>query len=171
MEIRTERLRFAPHGPETVAPMHEIASDFDVVRMTPSWPWHADRAFTESRCGIIAEETGFVGAIWRGDRVIGGMGVIAGEMGYFLHREAWGKGYATEMAQAVIARAFDRYDWEEITAAAWVDNPASVRVLQKLGFENRPDSVEECAARGERVLARNFALTRVRYESLRNRAA
>jgi len=171
MEIRAERRRFAPHGPETVAPMHEIVSDFDVVRMTSSWPWPADRAFTESRCRVIAEVEGFVGAIWCGDRVIGGMGVIAGEMGYFLHRDAWGEGYATEMAAAVIARSFATYDWSEITAVAWVDNPASVRVLQKLGFENRPDSVEDCAARGEKVLARNFALTRARYESLRNRAA
>lgn len=171
MEIWTERLRFAPHGPETVAPMHEIASDFDVVRMTSSRPWPADLAFTESRCRVIPKEDGIVGAIWCGDRVIGGMAVHSHGLGYFLHRSAWGQGYATEMAAAVIAGAFARYDWDEITAAAWVDNPASVRVLQKLGFENRPDSVEDCAARGQRVLARNFVLTRARYDSLRNAAA
>src|SRR5690606_6266556 len=80
-------------------------------------------------------------------------------MGYWIARAHWGHGYASEAGRAVIdvARALGH---KRLTAGHYVDNPASARVLRKIGFretgEVRPTF---CRARGgELVLARRYAL-------------
>jgi RimJ/RimL family protein N-acetyltransferase len=81
-----------------------------------------------------------------GARVIGCAGLAPGdsgttELGYWITRSHWGRGLATEAARAVlsVARALG-HDW--IEAGHFLDNPASGRVLRKLGFaatgEHRP---------------------------------
>lgn len=169
-EIRTARLALRLHGPHTVDAMHAIVADWDVARMTGSFPWPADRAFTARRCEPFDLTQGVVGAVWLGETVIGGMGCNAKGFGYMFHRDHWGQGYATEMGRALIGHCFASYDWPEIAAAVWFDNPASARVLQKLGFEPRPDSHDPCAARGRKTLSRNFCLTRARHDALCNDA-
>ena len=73
-----------------------------------------------------------------GTRLIGGMGVGAfreepHELGYWITPDAWGRGYATEAAGAVL-RAARAAGVRRVTAGHFVDNPASGRVLRKLGF-------------------------------------
>ena len=55
------------------------------------------------------------------------------ELGYWIGRRHWGQGYATEAGRAVIdiARMLGH---ERLVASHFVDNPASGRVLRKLGF-------------------------------------
>lgn len=57
------------------------------------------------------------------------------EIGYGLRQEAWGKGYATEAAEAAIAWAFSQPGVYDVTAETDPGNAASQRVLQKLGFQ------------------------------------
>ncbi|MBX6764645.1 MAG: GNAT family N-acetyltransferase [Rubrobacteraceae bacterium] len=61
------------------------------------------------------------------------------ELGYRLKRSAWGKGYATEGARALVEKGFTELGVEHVVAIALVENPASVRVMQKTGlrFERR----------------------------------
>jgi RimJ/RimL family protein N-acetyltransferase len=56
------------------------------------------------------------------------------ELGYWIARPFWGRGYATEAASALIgiARALRL---ETLEGSHFLDNPASARVLEKLGFE------------------------------------
>ncbi len=56
------------------------------------------------------------------------------ELGYRLCRDAWGKGYATEAAEALLAAAYCRTDVDRIMACVHPGNAASLRVLKKLGF-------------------------------------
>ena len=56
------------------------------------------------------------------------------ELGYWVGRDARGRGVATEAARAVVAFAFDTLGAREITAGHFADNPASGRVLEKIGF-------------------------------------
>lgn len=56
------------------------------------------------------------------------------ELGFHLRREAWGSGYASEAARAVVRYAFDVLDSQELFAGHHPDNAASRRVLAKLGF-------------------------------------
>ena len=58
----------------------------------------------------------------------------AAELGYWLSPAHWGRGIVTEAALAVVCYGFDRLDLPCITSGFFLDNPASGRVLQKLGF-------------------------------------
>lgn len=56
------------------------------------------------------------------------------ELGYRLRREAWGHGYATEGARALVRRAFLVHDACRVVAHALAANRASLRVLEKAGL-------------------------------------
>ncbi|MDV2993595.1 MAG: hypothetical protein N4J56_003249 [Chroococcidiopsis sp. SAG 2025] len=56
-------------------------------------------------------------------------------IGYFLKRSAWGKGYATEGAQALIRFGFTELGVRRVVATALVSNQASVRVMEKVGLQ------------------------------------
>lgn len=55
------------------------------------------------------------------------------EIGYVFHRDAWGRGYATEAGVAVIDWAFANLGWDEIIHCISPDNAASKKVAQRLG--------------------------------------
>ncbi len=57
-----------------------------------------------------------------------------GELGFWIGREHWGRGYGTEAAGRMMAFARDALGVTRMTATAAVGNPASRRVLEKLGF-------------------------------------
>ncbi|MFE4533570.1 GNAT family N-acetyltransferase [Streptomyces scopuliridis] len=71
------------------------------------------------------------------------------ELGYRLHRSAWGHGYATEGARALVRAAFTGLGTERVTAQTMTVNTASRRVLEKAGlsyvrtfFEEWPETIE-----------------------------
>lgn len=57
------------------------------------------------------------------------------DLGYWLGVAYWNKGYATEAARAMAGHAFDVLGLKELGAAFHKSNPASGRVLEKVGFE------------------------------------
>ena len=59
------------------------------------------------------------------------------ELGYRLKKKYWGKGYATEVAQALIAKAFLEPEVQEIYAITMKDNLASRKVMEKCGMTFR----------------------------------
>ncbi len=56
------------------------------------------------------------------------------ELGFYLARCDWGKGYATEAARACVEYAFHTLAADRIVASTYPDNTASIRVLEKTGF-------------------------------------
>lgn len=56
------------------------------------------------------------------------------EIGYWIGRPFWGQGYATEAARAVMTYGFDVLGYHRLYAMAFSRNPASSRVLEKLGM-------------------------------------
>jgi len=63
-------------------------------------------------------------------------GVKTAELGYRLRREAWGNGYASEGAQALVAEAFGRLGFGRVRAQTMSINLGSRRVLEKAGFRH-----------------------------------
>jgi RimJ/RimL family protein N-acetyltransferase len=55
--------------------------------------------------------------------------------------DAWGRGYATEAGRAVRDGAFERLELESIVAVHHPSNPASARVMEKLGMAFERDVV------------------------------
>jgi len=59
------------------------------------------------------------------------------EIGYFLKRSAWGKGYATEACRRLLQLAFEKSPLTEVVATFEAKNTASRNVLRKAGFVDR----------------------------------
>ena len=75
----------------------------------------------------------------RGGRLIGSCDLALGgrrtaDLGYMLARRHWGYGYATELARALVAAAFESLPVERVLAIVEVDNERSRRVLQNAGL-------------------------------------
>ena len=79
------------------------------------------------------------------------------EFGYWLARNHWGQGYASEAAGLALGWAADK-GVRAAVAGHFVDNPASGRVLEKAGFLYTGDvKPRPCVARGEPQLTRIMA--------------
>jgi ribosomal-protein-alanine N-acetyltransferase len=64
------------------------------------------------------------------------------ELLYGFAEHLWGRGYAMEVAQAVIAHGFESLDMASVQASTDAANAASIRVLEKLGFcQTKRDTV------------------------------
>ena len=59
------------------------------------------------------------------------------ELGYWIGRPYWGRGFATEAALAAVAFAFERTDVDRVVALPLADNAPSRRVLEKAGLRLR----------------------------------
>lgn len=99
-------------------------------------------------------------------RVIGAQGIAAkdfpvtrtGETGSWLGREFQGRGLGTAMRRAFCELLFDHLGFEEITSAAFLDNPASLGVSRKVGYQ--PTVVHRLKRReGELALNQGLVLT------------
>ncbi|MDT6988399.1 GNAT family N-acetyltransferase [Streptomyces lusitanus] len=80
------------------------------------------------------EFIGFAGL----DRVDDGMPFSGVEIGWRLARTAWGKGYATEAALAVLAYGFDTLELSEILAVTTSTNMRSQAVMRRIGMTRDP---------------------------------
>ena len=102
-------------------------------------------------------------ALWEGE-VVGVQGVATqdfltfryGETGSWLGRRFQGRGIGTAARQALCALLFDHLDFEFITSAAFTDNPASLRVSEKLGY--RDNGISWSKPRGTRAVTLRLLL-------------
>lgn len=150
--IKTERLTLRRAHPDDLEAMHLLVSDFEVSKMTASWPSPPDRGFTATRCQPMDPAKGMAGPVFAGGEMVGMMGVHDDPkgpgLGYAFRRDHWGKGYATEIGRALIAHTWATYDWPSLRGCVFDDNAGSSRVLEKLGFKFSEQSEGPCKARG-----------------------
>jgi RimJ/RimL family protein N-acetyltransferase len=84
-------------------------------------------------------------------------------LGYVLAPEYWGKGYATEAVEAMVAAAFKLTDIVEINASVRVENPASRRVLEKVGLTFVSSGPQGAPARGGLVVCDRLQIKRAQW--------
>ena len=72
-----------------------------------------------------------------------------GEIGYVLHPDFWGKGYAVEAASCVMDFGFETLGLHRIEARFMKGNDASLRVMEKLGMSFEGYHVDEIFVKGE----------------------
>lgn len=141
MFFRSERLFLRPGWPEDWEEVLAAIADEGVVRnlARAPWPYMAEdaQAFVSRPQDPLFPRFLITLPGACGARLIGGAGIQdAGRevaLGYWIAREHWGQGYATEAARALVclARALGH---RRLVADHFVDNPASGRVLRKAGF-------------------------------------
>ncbi|MBA4051500.1 MAG: GNAT family N-acetyltransferase [Erythrobacter sp.] len=135
---RSERLFLRPAFPEDCGAILAGIGEEAIVRnlARAPWPYSLDDARAFAAMPQDMRLPHFLVTL-PGVGVIGsaGMGEHEGqpELGYWIARQHWGRGYATEAAGAVlkIARALGH---RRVVAGHFVDNPASGKVLRKIGF-------------------------------------
>lgn len=167
---RSERLLLRPIWPEDWQAVFAGIADEGVVRnlARAPWPYGEDdaRAFTQRV--IEPAFPRFLIARAEDAQIVGCIGIdrldeddrpnaFAVEMGYWIARPFWGQGFATEAGEAVL-RIARTLGYREIVASHFTDNPASGRVLEKLGFEPTGRVVKRhSCARGEEADTIEFA--------------
>jgi ribosomal-protein-alanine N-acetyltransferase len=159
-DIRTVRLRWRWPHEDDFAALHQMVSDYDVVKWTSSWPYPADSALTRQRCKPMDAADGFSGPVFLGDTLIGSLVCANGEFGYMFAQDHWGQGYATEIGRAAVSRAFEVLSWDRITARTSQENAGSARVLVKLGFSRIGTGQCGSIAQGREVASFEYELTR-----------
>jgi RimJ/RimL family protein N-acetyltransferase len=71
------------------------------------------------------------------------------EVGWRLHPDHWGRGYATEGARAALGQAFETLQLSEVCSAPQSINPPSARVAERVGMEyERTATLAAIDARG-----------------------
>lgn len=79
---------------------------------------------------VEGEPVGGVGATRQED-----LSRLTAEFGYWLGQEHWGRGIATDAARLMVDYTFATFDYARLEAGVLEWNPASCRVLEKIGFE------------------------------------
>ena len=87
---------------------------------------------------------------------------------YCFDEPAWGHGYATEAARALLQWAFDTLDLNRVQAETDTRNLASARVLEKLGFVREGTLREDCVVSGEVSDSWVFGLLRREWQPIRD---
>ena len=108
--------------------------------MVPDLPDHEAEMKLFSRLRELSErDERYVFGIFLGEKLIGMLNdtEINGKMievGYAIHPDYWGNGYAAEALSAVIPHLFS-VGFDEVIAGAFECNPASLRVMEKSGMK------------------------------------
>jgi [ribosomal protein S5]-alanine N-acetyltransferase len=144
--LTTERLILRPFEPADAPAVRTLAGTREIADTTLHVPhpypegaaeqWiatHATRftAGTLATYAIVGHES---------SEVVGAVGLAIepqhalAELGYWVGVPFWGRGYATEAARALVSFGFNAYQLHRVQARHMVRNPASGRVMQKLGM-------------------------------------
>lgn len=141
--LTAQRLALRPPALDDAPTLAQLANDYDVAKMTARMPYPyalsdaqgfvqrtlqgADpsaRAFVIEAEGAPAGLLGFY--VEQGQRLP--------EVGYWLGRPYWGRGYATEALERALVWASDEWGRRAVRTGHFDDNDASGRVLTKAGF-------------------------------------
>jgi RimJ/RimL family protein N-acetyltransferase len=141
--IETERLVLRPIGLADIDEFAALNADPEVTRFVRS----LDRSQAEERLELAEQEWAqrghgmFVVRDRASSRFLGRVGLRywpqfeETEVGWALHRDAWGQGYATEAGHACIEWGFGQLTVPYLTAMIQPANVASIQVARRLGLE------------------------------------
>lgn len=165
MFIRTERLFLRPAWAEDAGELTRAIAQEPVVRMLARVPWpyreeHAQAWIEASRSAALPDL--LVTLPEAGGRIVGACGLHdedgRTEVGYWIAPEHWNRGYATEALGGVLSLA-RTLGHQRLVGRHAADNPASGRVLRKVGF--RPTGRARAfhsLGRGAKLEAPEYAL-------------
>jgi RimJ/RimL family protein N-acetyltransferase len=169
MRMRSPRLSYRPIDPRDAGRITALAGDWDVARMTSRIPHPYSLVDADLWIASIGSDEYVRGEL------IGAVGYIGGdpgqaEIGYWIGKPWWGNGYATEAAGALMDYCFSEAGFRRLTCGHFADNPASARVIAKLGFRRIGNGAQWCEARKSEVPTVRYARRRPLISNWRNGA-
>ena len=161
--IRTERLVLRPFGPEDFDALLAIHSDERVVRWLYNDARNAEEVATllerKIRGASVSDEGEWLSAAATDSRsgtLVADVVLLwesrehhAGEIGFIVHPDEQGNGYATEAARALLPFAFDTLGIHRLIGRTEARNVGSARVLEKLKMRREAHFVENEWVKGE----------------------
>lgn len=155
-ELVTPRLHLRCPVEADASAIIAIAGDWDVARRLGRIPHpytQADFRFFIER--VVQSEPTWAIVVKESAELVGVIGLVphgesrSAELGYYVGQPYWGQGLATEAAEAIVRMALEVNGYAKLTSAYHADNPASGRVLAKLGFKPVGRSSRPCLAEGK----------------------
>jgi RimJ/RimL family protein N-acetyltransferase len=153
--IDTARLTLRAFTLDDVAAVHAIHSRDDIAR----WLYWDARDEDEVRAVIESHlakppESGVVLAVELDGELIGHANLAVGEhrqgeIGFVIHPDHQGRGYATEAAEAMLELAFETYDLHRVVGRLEPRNTASAAVLERVGMRKEAHLIENEWVKGE----------------------
>ena len=143
--LRTERLILDAFHLLDAEATERMVGEYELARFTLNIPHPYPRGeslvWISGHAGEFERGEGVTFAVRLPDEsLVGCVGVKVerrhdrGELGYWIGCPYWGGGYATEAARTCAAFAFERFDLHKLVAVRDPANPASGRVLEKIGM-------------------------------------
>jgi len=148
--LESARLLFRDHEPPDLEAYCAMEADPEVRRYVGGYPRPrdaAERKFQGSLRRPTADRLAMWATVYKPEGIYIGRcdvyphfgpagGVVAGEgsLAFYLAKEYWGRGLATEAGRAFVDFGFDELGLSRIVTAVQVGNDRSVRVTEKLGF-------------------------------------
>ena len=144
--LETARLLLRPLQPSDAAVVSQLAGDKIIASTTRRIPHpytlEMAAAWIASLPELHAhgESLTFAITLRNSEEFIGSIGLLLnaadqhGELGYWIGRPYWNQGFATEAAIAMVSHAFETLKLHRIFALHMARNPASGRVMQKIGM-------------------------------------
>ena len=139
-EIHTDRLilRKAISKQDKISLVSQIG-DWEVVKWLANVPY----PYTYNDCEdyfLISNSNQFALNIFLDNKLIGGVSLTLDgdnyyDLGYWIGKDYWGKGYATESSKKLLEYALEKLNSPKIKSGYFVDNLSSGNVLKKLGFK------------------------------------
>lgn len=139
----TKRLLLRPGWIEDAPALAKAVADEAIVTKLAAapWPYHlqdAEALLSGAHDPRYPDLLMFARTLGQ-PRLVGGIGLKRdaegqAELGYWVARPYWGLGFATEAGEAVVRMARESLRHRKLVAGHFIDNPASGRVLHKLGF-------------------------------------
>ena len=136
----TERLLLRPGWIEDAPALAAAIGNQEIARNLTRvpWPYGVSDAETFLSQPVDPLRPHFLICLRDSNRLVGGIGLsgdVEAELGYWIARDHWRRGYATEAGRAVIALADGSLRLPRIRARRMLDNAGSANVLRKLGFQ------------------------------------
>lgn len=172
--IETERLVLRAPCPEDLDSCVTLLGDYEVAKMLSRVPYPYDleggraylaRSVERWQDVAGADEVGF--HVDHDGEMIGGMGFKklqeTPEIGYWLGRPYWGRGFMSEAVEAAVTWLFRNTDHECLAGEAMTENAGSLKVLEKLGFRLVGEVGCASVSRGATVPALRMEVTKTEF--------
>ncbi|WP_299041929.1 GNAT family N-acetyltransferase [uncultured Tateyamaria sp.] len=161
--MTTQRLILRMPEQRDAAAIAALVGDLEVSRWLTRVPHPYGLKDAHEFIARVAVGSGHTFMICVGDQVVGCIGT-QGELGYWLGKNHWGQGYASEAARAMITRHFG-YGHNELQSGHFMENAASRHVLEKLGFVRTSQEQARSPATGDCHVLQRMVLTQSRWEA------
>ena len=160
--IRTPRLTLRPLEHSDADAMVAGIGNFDVSRWLSVVPYPYGKSDADAFIKRVLSEDRNVWAICDDEGLQGVIG-IEDELGYWLARPVWRRGYAFEAAQAIVTHWFSDPQRDDLVSGYFVGNDKSVAILSALGFRTSAQIRRNAKALSQDVDAFEMILTRARW--------